>query len=121
MNNNVKEGVFNLGETEDKEQTTKAIEFALLKQEVDNLKVWKCSYEDSQNQKLERMQEENKKERLKFEEKLDKFMEGLTKQISELTIQLNNQKTDWSKRVPWPLMLLVTSLSSMVVYLLTKH
>ena len=108
-----------MGENEDKE-VQKAIDTGLMSKRITELERWKDVFEKSSQEKIERMQEENKKERILFEEKLDKFMENLTKQISELTTQLNNQKTNWMSKAPWPLVALITSLFSALVYMLTK-
>jgi len=114
-----KELILKMGENEDKE-VQKAIDSALMSKRITDLERWKDVFEKSSQEKIERMQEENKKERILFEEKLDKFMENLTKQISELTTQLNNQKTNWMSKAPWPLVALITSLFSALVYMLTK-
>jgi exonuclease VII large subunit len=118
------EGVVDLmGEQEDKE-IKQAVDQALVTKRIGDLEHWKDLYEKSQQEKFERMQEENTKERIKFEEKLDHFMDGLTKQITELTTQLNNQKTSWMSKAPWSLVALITGLfgfsASLVTYLLTK-
>lgn len=114
-----KELILNMGENEDREQQ-KAIEFALLDQRVVSLERWKDAYEKAQQDKFERMQEENKNERLKFEEKLDKFMENISSQIADLSIRLNNQKDNWLQRPPFWVSAVFTGLISLVVYLVTK-
>lgn len=111
--------ILNMGEQEDKEIQS-AIEFALMGKRVGDLERWKDIYEKSQQEKFERMQEENKKERILFEEKLDRFMDSLSKQIGELTTKLNEQKDNWMSRTPWWLVTLITFLFSTVTYLLTK-
>ena len=108
-----------MGENEDKE-VQKAIDSALMSKRITDLERWKDVFEKSSQEKIERMQEENKKERILFEEKLDKFMENLTKQISELTTKLNNQKDSWMSKPPWWLTALITSLYSALVYMITR-
>lgn len=104
----MKEGVFNLGETEDKEQE-KAIKFALLEQRVDILEKWKSGYEEAQNQKWEA-----------FEKKMDKNFDNITSQIISLTNQINEQKSNWFNKVPWFISLLFSGLISACVYLIAK-
>jgi len=114
-----KELILKMGENEDKE-VQKAIDSALMSKRITDLERWKDVFEKSSQEKIERMQEENKKERILFEEKLDKFMENLTKQISELTTKLNNQKDSWMSKPPWWLTALITSLCSALVYMITR-
>jgi hypothetical protein len=112
-----------MGEIEEKQQKA-AIEFALMEKRVGDLEHWKELYEKLQQEKFEKMQEENRQERIKFEEKLDKFMENLTTQITILTNKFNEQKDSWLSKPPWWLTILITVLctitSGLVVYLVTK-
>jgi len=97
-----------MGIEEDKE-IQKTVEFALLQQRVDLLEKWRSGYEEAQNQKWEN-----------FDKKIDKFVENITLQITSLTTQLNDQKTNWTARVPWWLTTMITGLCSALVYMLTR-
>lgn len=112
--------IINMGENENKE-VQKAIDSALMSKRVGDLERWKDVYEKSQQEKFERIQEENKKERLQLENKLDRFMENLSKQIADLTTQLNNQKDNWLSKPPWWLTILITGLCSALVYMITRN
>ena len=102
------EGVFNLGEQEDKEIQS-AINLALVQQRVDNLEKWKCGYEEAQNQRWNN-----------FEQKMDKFVDNLTAQMTSMTTKLNDQKDNWMSKPPYWVTAMFSALVGLVVYLITK-
>jgi len=118
-----------MGESEDKQD--QAIKFALLKQEVDNLKIWKKDHEDAQITQFEKAQSETDKRITRIEETINNFiaksdektkelMNQFASQFTTLAEQLNTQKNNWMSKPPWWLTALISGLISTIVYLLTR-